>query len=70
MAMTNCQSARKMSIIKLRGKMKKFKGQRFNIWIIGDPEGDTGGSGVEAITMELIEDYLALKKRCGYAFSA
>lgn len=49
--------------------MKKFKGQRFNIWIIGDPEGDTGGSGVEAITMELIEDYLALKKRCGYAFS-
>lgn len=54
--MTKCQNARKVSMTKLmRGKMKKFREQRLNLWIIGDPEGDTRISEMEAISTELIK---------------
>lgn len=54
--MTKCQNARKVSMIKLmRGKMKKFREQRLNLWIIGDPEGDSRISEMEAISTELIK---------------
>lgn len=50
--MTNCQNAKKVSIIKLRGEMKneKFREQRFSIWIIDESEGD--------IRIKLTEHYL------------
>lgn len=34
----------------MRGQMKNIREQRFNIWVIGDPEGDTGISGMEKTT--------------------
>ena len=35
--------------------MKKFREQRLNLWIIGDPEGDSRISEMEAISTELIK---------------
>lgn len=39
----------------MRGKMKKFREQRLNLWIIGDFEGDSRISEMEVISIELIK---------------